>query len=199
MVTIRNLVANVFAVGLATAHGHADDLAAAKGLDGSTVMQGDEYGVLNPDELTLKNAIERASRGDVDMMVCAMGYPITKEGSHEEARIIFEECSRQGWTGTMTWLSYMEDNGLGTEENPERATALDRQAAEMGDPIAQLNYGLDLLRGRGVAPDFEAGKNWIDKAASAGEPAAQELQDADYDYTVVTPDADEWKYKKKLY
>lgn len=58
----------------------------------------------------------------------------------------------------------------------------------------KLNYGLDLMRGRGVAQDSALGRRYIDEAARSGLPTAKRLRAADYDLDVVTPDADNWKY-----
>ena len=40
----------------------------------------DPGGTLNPEELTLNSAIAKAAQGETSMMVCAMGYPVTKQG-----------------------------------------------------------------------------------------------------------------------
>ncbi len=154
----------------------------------------DPGGTLNPDEMSLNKALSRALQGDVDMVTCAQGYLMTKKGSHAQARRIFEACAARGWTGTMTWMSYMEDNGLGGPEDAKAAARWDRKAALAGDPIGQFNYGLDLLRGRGVARDQTLGRHYIDKAARAGVDAAKRLKEAGYDLDIVTPDADNWKY-----
>ncbi len=160
----------------------------------------DEFGTLNPDEMTLNRAIDNATRGKIDMMTCAQGYLMTKMGNHGDARTIFRRCAEAGYTGTMTWMSYMEENGFGRDGiDPEAAARWNRRAADLGDPVAQLNYGLDLLRGRGVAPDPEAGQRWVDRAATAGDRSAIELQRSDYDYRAVTPDADESRYDKNLF
>ena len=161
--------------------------------------QSDVGGELNPDEMSISKSLENASRGNVDMMTCAMGYALTKKGDHEDARMLFSECARQGWTGTMTWMSYMEQNGLGAVENPEAAARWDKMAADLGDPIGMFNHGLDLLRGYGVAQNEELGRSYIDKAANYGLRAAKQLQAGDYDPEVVTPDADSWKFEKRLY
>ncbi|MEM7685802.1 MAG: sel1 repeat family protein, partial [Pseudomonadota bacterium] len=65
---------------------------------------------------------------------------------------------------------------------------------ETGDAIGQFNYGLDLLRGHGVARDPIRGRQWVDRAAAQGLDTAQELQSSGYDPESVTPDADRWKY-----
>ena len=155
-----------------------------------------EDGTLNPEELSLNSAIAKAVRGEVDMMTCAQGYFITKSGRHAEARSLFERCAEAGYTGAMTWMAQMEDNGLGGPEDPEAAAAWDLRAADAGDPVGQFNYGLDLLRGHGVVQDIELGRRYVDQAADAGLPVAQRLQAAEYDLDEVTPDADNWKYQR---
>jgi uncharacterized protein len=156
-------------------------------------------GSLNPEEMSLSKAVERAREGDVDFVVCAQGYLLTKKGDHKAARTVFEECARQGYTGAMTWLSYLDDNGFGAPENAEQASKWDQKAAEMGDRVAQFNFGLDLLRGRGVPANSDLGRQYVDRAADAGLKDAIQLKNSGYDYTVVTPDADEWKYLKPAF
>lgn len=153
-------------------------------------------GRLNPDEMSLSRSVEQAADGHVDFVICAQGYLLTKKGDHAAARTIFEECAKQGFTGAMTWMSYLDDNGFGAKEDASRASNWDLKAAEAGDPIAQFNYGLDLLRGRGVETNAELGKIYIDQAARSGLRDAQMLQKSGYDYREATPDADEWKYLK---
>ena len=153
-----------------------------------------EGGTLNPDELSLDSVIARAINGDTSMTSCAAGYMITKSGAHEDARKVFEACAADGYTGAMTWMSQLDDNGLGAEEDPAAAAEWDRRAAEAGDPIGKFNYGVDLMRGRGVAMDELRGRALIDEAAAEGVAAAQRLQAADYDLDEITPDADNWKY-----
>lgn len=156
----------------------------------------DSGGTLNPDEMSLNSTLSRALKGDVDMVVCAQGYLMTKKGSHEDARKIFKTCAEKGWTGTMTWMAYMEQNGFGASEDPESAARWDRRAAEAGDPVGQFNYGLDLLRGYGVGQDLDLGRTYIDRAAEQGFEAASELRQNGYDWKAVTPDSDEWKFQR---
>lgn len=152
------------------------------------------FGDLNPEELTLDRVLRNAGRGEVGMTTCASGYLITKSGRHEAARELFERCADAGYTGAMTWMSQLDDNGLGAPENPDTAAEWDRRAAEAGDPVGMLNFGLDLIRGRGTVQDIEAGRRLVDRAAAAGLPTARRLQAAGYDPAEVTPDADDWKY-----
>jgi len=183
---MKKLLISLFLGLMASSSSYADD-------------EFDNGGELNPDEMSIQQSIAKASRGKVDMMTCAVGYALTKKGDHEDARILFEECARQGWTGTMTWMSYMEQNGLGADENPEASAEWDKKAADLGDPIGMFNHGLDLLRGYGVAQNEKLGRSYIDKAAKYGLKAAKQLQAGDYDPEVVTPDADSWKFEKRLY
>jgi hypothetical protein len=159
-----------------------------------------EAGTLNPEEMSIARVLDDVAQGRTSMMTCAAGYGITKKGDHDRARTVFEACARDGWTGAMTWMARMDDNGLGAgDEDPESAAAWDRMAAEAGDPVGLFNYGLDLMRGRGVPPDEAAGRALVDRAADAGLPVARRLQDAGYDLDEVTPDADNWKYDRRLY
>ena len=163
------------------------------------LAEDDPGGTLNPDEMTLDRSFQMAKRGEVGMVVCAQGYLMTKKGSHEEARAIFEACSKAGYTGAMTWMSYMDTNGFGGDLDPEAAAEWDRRAAEAGDPIGALNYGLDLLRGHGVERDAIRAREFIDRAAKAGVGEAIEVRDSGYDPEVATPDADSWRYRKDYY
>ena len=153
-----------------------------------------EYGTLNPDELTWQSQIDKADRGETSMTLCASGYMLTKSGDHAAARRIFEACARDGYTGAMTWMSQLDNNGLGAEYNPDAAAEWDRRAAEAGDPVGRFNYGLDLIRGHGVARDEALGRSYVDAAAADGLEIAKRLQSSGYDPEEVTPDADSWKY-----
>ncbi|MEL7000750.1 MAG: sel1 repeat family protein [Pseudomonadota bacterium] len=154
----------------------------------------DDLGELNPEELTLKSYVQRAAEGKADIVTCMQGYFATKSGKHDWANTIFETCTEQGYVASMHWRSYMAHNGLGRPEDAAEAAMWDRRAAETGDPIGQFNYGLDLLRGHGVARDPIRGRQWVDRAAAQGLDTAQELQSSGYDPESVTPDADRWKY-----
>ncbi|MCB2114766.1 MAG: sel1 repeat family protein [Rhodobacteraceae bacterium] len=151
-------------------------------------------GTLNPEEMTIGRILEDAENGVTSMTNCAAGYYITKAGRHVAARRLFSKCAESGYTGAMTWMSQLDDNGLGAPENPDAAAIWDQRAAEAGDPVGAYNYGLDLMRGRGTVQDVEAGRRLVDQAALAGLPTARRLQAAGYDLDEVTPDADNWKY-----
>lgn len=153
-----------------------------------------QFGTTNPDEMTWQSNRDRAASGETDMMLCASGYMMTKSGDHETARLIFETCANDGYTGAMTWMSQLDNNGLGGEYNPEASAEWDRRAAEAGDRVGKFNHGLNLMRGHGIAQDEALGRQMVDQAAAEGLPVAKRLQDAGYDLDEVTPDADNWKY-----
>lgn len=159
----------------------------------------EDHGTHNPEELSLRGALARVRIGEPTPMDSALAYGAAKAGLHETAREIFTDSARRGNVQGMTWLSWMEDNGLAGPENPEAAAEWDRRAAELGSEVAMFNYGLDLLRGRGVPPDAVKGRQVIRKAAELGERSAQHLIENDWDLDSVTPDADAWKYREYLY
>ncbi|MCA0044441.1 tetratricopeptide repeat protein [Celeribacter litoreus] len=153
-----------------------------------------EDGILNPHEMSMAQVMDKIRQGETGMVLCSQGYLVTKSGRHELARELFSNCSDAGWTGTMTWMSQLDDNGLGGPQDLEAAAEWNRKAAEAGDPVGKFNHGLDLMRGWGVARDPEAGRALVDEAARDGLPVAKRLQAAEYDLDEVTPDADEWRY-----
>jgi hypothetical protein len=154
----------------------------------------DGLGTLNPEEMTIGRILDDAARGEIDMTSCASGYYITKAGRHAEARILFAACAEGGYTGAMTWMAQLDDNGYGAAEHPDSAAEWDRRAAEAGDPVGMFNLGLDLMRGRGVVQDMDQGRALVDRAAELGLPTARRLVASGYDLDEVTPDADNWKY-----
>ena len=156
-------------------------------------------GFLNPQNGTIEFFVRKLDAGIVDPMGAIYGYAAAKAGDNKTARRIFEVYAKRGNTQAMTWMSWLTDNGLGGPEDPVAAAAWDRKAMEAGDHIGTFNYGLDLLRGRGVPRALIAGRSMIDKAADMGDKTAQTLKDADYDLDVVTPDADNWKYNPYIY
>lgn len=159
----------------------------------------DAFGTKNPEELSLRGALDRLQHGEWHPMNSALGYGAAKAGMHDEAREIFTESAKRDNVQGMTWLSWMEDNGLAGPEDPEAAAYWDKRAMELGSEVGAFNYGLDVLRGRGVPYDQALGEKIIRKAAEMGSDTAQHLIDNDFDLDAVTPDADAWKYEKRLF
>lgn len=158
------------------------------------IAQADTGGTLNPEEMTLNRVMKNSRGGATDMVTCAAGYMLTKKGDHDLARELFLRCAQAGNTAAMTWMSQLDDNGLGAPENPDAAAEWSRLAGEAGDPVGKFNFGVAKMRGRGTAKDEAGGRALVDQAARAGLQIAKRLQGADYDLDEVTPDADNWKY-----
>ena len=151
-------------------------------------------GTLNPPEMGRDRVLGNVESGRLDMMTCASGYYLTKKGDHAAARRLFRACAAAGYTGAMTWMGQLDNNGLGDNYDPDAAAEWDRRAAEAGDPVGKFNRGLALMRGHGVARDMARGRALVDEAAHDGLEVARKLQAEGYDPEAVTPDADSWKY-----
>jgi TPR repeat protein len=72
-----------------------------------------------------------------------------------------------------------------------------RQAAEAGNPMAQLRLGISYDQGAGVPRDSHEAMKWYSKAAAQGEPAAQAELGAMYEDGVLAPE--NWDLAAKLY
>lgn len=154
----------------------------------------DELGILNPQDTGKEMLTRKIEMGVIDSVTCSLGINVTKNDDLELARKLTRQCAEAGYTKAMTWMSQLENNGMGGEYNPDASAEWDRRAAEAGDPVGKFNYGLDLMRGHGVAQDEALGRQYVDEAAKDGLAIAKRLQSADYDLNEVTPDADNWKY-----
>lgn len=154
----------------------------------------DDLGVLNPQDTGVQMLKRKIEMGVIDSVTCSLGINATKNDNHELARKLTRRCAEAGYTKAMTWMSQLEDNGMGGDYNPDAAAEWDRRAAEAGDPVGRYNYGLDLMRGHGVAKDEMLGRRYVDQAAQDGLEIAKRLQRAGYDLDEVTPDADNWQY-----
>jgi TPR repeat protein len=130
----------------------------------------DEFGTLNPQELTIDYWVARSKEARFDPGMCLYGYPLAKMGAHEAARRIFQRCSEHGIAGAMPWMAWTEENGYDRPSDPVKAAEWDKTLADTGSSLGQFNYGLDILRGHGVTQDRALGKSYIDRA-SAGDRA----------------------------
>jgi len=159
----------------------------------------DESGTLNPADTGLEMLQRKFEMGYIDSVTCSLAFNVTKARNHELARKFSKLCAEAGYTKAMTWMSQLDNNGLGGDYDPDAAAEWDRRAAEAGDPVGKFNYGLDLMRGHGVAKDEALGRQYVDQAATDGLAMAKRLQGAEYDLDEVTPDADNWKYAPPSY
>ncbi len=61
------------------------------------------------------------------------------------------------------------------KRDDEAATRWYREAADKGQSDAQMKYGMRLIQGLGVAVDADLGREYIRRAADAGNPRAKAL------------------------
>lgn len=176
-------------------------IAAATTLLAAPVLSGeppntveDDFGILNPQDTGQEMLTRKIEMGVIDSVTCSLGINVTKINNHELSRRLARRCAEAGYTKAMTWLSHLENNGLGGAYDPDASAEWDRRAAEAGDPVGRFNHGLNLMRGHGIARDETLGRAFVDQAAEDGLKIAKRLQAADYDLDEVTPDADNWKY-----
>lgn len=154
-----------------------------------------DHGILNPEDTGAAMLQRKIEMGVIDSIVCSLGINATKASDqYELARKLTTLCAEAGYTKAMTWMSQLENNGLGGEYNPDASAEWDRRAADAGDPVGKFNHGLNLMRGHGIGQDEALGRSFVDQAANEGLAIAKRLQGADYDLDEVTPDADNWKY-----
>ena len=154
----------------------------------------DEFGILNPQDTGVEMLKRKIEMGVIDSVTCSLGINATKNDNHKLARKLTKRCAEAGYTKAMTWMSQLENNGLGGEYNPDASADWDRKAAEAGDTVGKFNHGMNLMRGHGIGKNMELGRFYIDQAAEDGLSIAKRLKGADYDLDEVTPDADNWKY-----
>lgn len=156
----------------------------------------DAVGTLNPQELTIEYWVAKSKEPVFNSGMCMYGYPLAKMGAHEDARRIFERCSKAGIVGAMPWMAWTEENGYDKPADPAKAAEWDKKLADTGSSLGKFNYGLDLLRGHGVAQDLALGKHYVDDAAQGGDTTARELAAHNYDPEWVTPESDKAHYRK---
>lgn len=151
-------------------------------------------GIHNPEEQTLEYFANRHTFTHEKSMACTYGYWAAKSGHFKEAKSIFDKCVAVGVDGAYPWESLLSQSGIGAPRSLEDAAEWDRKSAVRGYKVGQFNYGLDLLRGHGVAKDVEAGKRLIDAAAAQGFEPAQEVVESGYDPAIAIPDAEENRF-----
>lgn len=161
---------------------------------GPPVTHEDDLGILNPQDTGREMLTRKIEMGVIDSVTCSLGFNAVKYDNHELARDLARRCAEAGYTKAMTWLSQLENNGLGGDYDPDASAEWDRRAAEAGDPVGRFNHGLNLMRGHGIAQDEALGRSFVDQAARDGLEVAKRLQGAGYDLNEVTPDADNWRY-----
>ena len=121
-------------------------------------------------ELSYGAYIDSANR-----LKCLYGYAAEKVGDHGAAIRIFEDCiARWEDVYSMIWLAMMYENGTGVPRDLGKAAELMRRGALSPQTagyaaLARYHYGVALHQGRGVAPDAQAARHWLERAAAQGQ------------------------------
>lgn len=106
---------------------------------------------------------------------CLYGYAAEKVGDHGAAIRIFEDCiARWEDVYSMIWLAMMYENGTGLSRDLGKAAELMRRGALSPQTagyatLARYHYGVALHLGRGVAPDAQAARHWLERASAEGQ------------------------------
>ncbi|WP_299704350.1 hypothetical protein [uncultured Tateyamaria sp.] len=78
-----------------------------------------ELGILNPQDTGRKMLTRKIEMGVIRSVTCSLGINVTKNDNHELARELTRKCAEAGYTKAMTWMSQLENNGLGGDYNPD--------------------------------------------------------------------------------
>ena len=94
----------------------------------------------------------------------------------------------QGYASAQYNLGFMYRDGLGVDQNYERAKEYYEAAAKQGYSVAQLNLGGLYYNGKGVEQSFETAREWWMKAVEqGGESSIRNLQILDEQEGRTTP------------
>ncbi|MCR9177682.1 MAG: sel1 repeat family protein [Alphaproteobacteria bacterium] len=102
-------------------------------------------------------------------------------GNLDAALLLYKSAEQAGSAAGATGFAKMYDPGLhGPKTSPfgqpnaDRAVALYEKAANLGDAFAMRRLGILLYEGgNGISADKTTGKDWLDKAAEAGDAEAK--------------------------
>ncbi len=86
---------------------------------------------------------------------------------------LYEKSANQGYNESQYYLGVIYDKGRGVAKDDVTARKWYRIAAENKHKIAQFNYAVFLLQGRGGEIDEGEGWNWMEKSSLQGYEAAQ--------------------------
>jgi TPR repeat protein len=112
-----------------------------------------------------------------------------RKGDYASALQLFANEAAKGNSQAQYWLGYMNELGLGTGRDVQKAITLYRQAAGSNVVAAELRLGDLYLHGNYVPPDPASAKSYLERAAYQGEPRAAMLLGQMYENGLgTTPD-----------
>lgn len=104
----------------------------------------------------------------------AAGYAAYQEQKYDIAFSEWLKAAEQGDAVAQYNLSFLYDEGLGTEKDPAKAAEWLIKAAEQGYADAQFNLGNNYQAGKsGVPVNIEKAIYWLTKAGDQGDASAQ--------------------------
>lgn len=156
-------------------------LASDKNLNGALKNLGDCYyygwGTDEDFNECLKWYVKAADEGDDEAMVKVGLCHKNGEGvlkNFKKAEEWFTKAKiKTNNAGAINYLGLIyEEGGFGITKNQAKAVRFYKEAAFLGYPAAQYNYGLSLINGEGVSENVDEGLDWIQKAADQNEKVA---------------------------
>ena len=101
----------------------------------------------------------------------ARGYFET--GEYDKAATMLERAVEQGHSAARLPLAAMYREGMGVDQNLQKAVALFTVSANEGYPSAQFTLGALYRAGEGVEVDYKKALKWFFRAARQGEVDSQ--------------------------
>ena len=98
----------------------------------------------------------------------AAGAQAYDAGDVETAIEEWRAAAAAGDLDAIVALASLTEDGIGLAQDYKAAAALYRQAADRGDPVAQLNLGDYYSRGRGVERDLVQAYFWLSLSMAQG-------------------------------
>lgn len=102
-------------------------------------------------------------------------YAEFKMANYETARLMWQNIGGSAWAEARFNLGILYDDGLGVDEDLDRALGYYREAALAGSRSAAYRLGLIYLRDPRMATDTEEARYWLSRAALAGDKDAAAL------------------------
>ena len=96
-----------------------------------------------------------------------------ESGDYGQAAVMLEKAVEDGHSAARLPLAAMYREGMGVEQDLEKAVALFTISANEGYPSAQFTLGALYRAGEGVAVDYKSALKWFKKAAKQGDEGSQ--------------------------
>ncbi len=92
-----------------------------------------------------------------------------RQEDFRRARLALDDAVQRGYVAALNNLAMLYDDGLGFEQDRNRANELFKRAAHQGFPLAMYNLALRYKSGdKGIPRDDVQAYEWVAKAAESG-------------------------------